>query len=93
MVMRGIVAAGINRDRARRRVIADDGSEAAYDRLLIATGSSPFILPIPGNTLAGVIGYRDIADTQVMMETAKTHRHAVVIGGGLLEERLHARGK
>ncbi|WP_313329387.1 FAD-dependent oxidoreductase, partial [Stutzerimonas balearica] len=35
-------------DRARRRVIADDGSEAAYDRLLIATGSSPFILPIPG---------------------------------------------
>ena len=31
-----------------------------------------------------MIGYRDIADTQVMMETAKTHRHAVVIGGGLL---------
>ncbi|WP_017245202.1 nitrite reductase large subunit NirB [Stutzerimonas stutzeri] len=71
-------------DRARRRVIADDGSEAEYDRLLIATGSNPFILPIPGNDLQGVIGYRDIADTQVMMETAKTHRHAVVIGGGLL---------
>ena len=71
-------------DRARRRVIADDGSEAEYDRLLIATGSNPFILPIPGNDLQGVIGYRDIADTQVMMETAKTHKHAVVIGGGLL---------
>ncbi len=71
-------------DRARRRVIADDGSEAEYDRLLIATGSSPFILPVPGNELDGVIGYRDIADTQAMLEAARTHRHAVVVGGGLL---------
>ncbi|CAM5576330.1 Nitrite reductase large subunit OS=Stutzerimonas stutzeri OX=316 GN=CXK91_20670 PE=4 SV=1 [Stutzerimonas stutzeri] len=71
-------------DRIKRRVIADDGSEAEYDRLLIATGSNPFILPIPGKDLQGVIGYRDIADTRVMMETAKTHKHAVVIGGGLL---------
>lgn len=71
-------------DRTRRRVIAEDGSEAAYDRLLIATGSTPFILPIPGNDLRGVIGYRDIADTQAMIDTAKTHQHAVVIGGGLL---------
>ncbi len=71
-------------DRIKRRVIADDGTEAEYDRLLIATGSTPFILPIPGNTLQGVIGYRDIADTQTMINTAKTHQHAVVIGGGLL---------
>ena len=71
-------------DRKARRVIADDGSEAEYDRLLIATGSNPFILPIPGKDLQGVIGYRDIADTQTMMDTAKTHKHAVVIGGGLL---------
>jgi len=71
-------------DRIKRRVIAEDGTVAEYDRLLIATGSRPFILPIPGNTLQGVIGYRDIADTQVMIDTAKTHRHAVVIGGGLL---------
>lgn len=71
-------------DRIKRRVIAEDGTEAEYDRLLIATGSTPFILPIPGNTLHGVIGYRDIADTQVMINTAKTHKHAVVIGGGLL---------
>lgn len=71
-------------DRKKRRVIADDGSEAEYDRLLIATGSNPFILPIPGKDLQGVIGYRDIADTQMMMDTAKTHKHAVVIGGGLL---------
>ncbi|QVM87319.1 NAD(P)/FAD-dependent oxidoreductase [Pseudomonas lalucatii] len=71
-------------DRKARKVVADDGSEAEYDRLLIATGSNPFILPIPGKDLDGVIGYRDIADTQMMMETAKTHKHAVVIGGGLL---------
>ena len=71
-------------DRKQRLVIADDGSEAEYDRLLIATGSNPFILPIPGKDLDGVIGYRDIADTQTMMDTAKTHKHAVVIGGGLL---------
>ena len=71
-------------DRKQRKVIADDGSEAEYDRLLIATGSYPFILPIPGKDLDGVIGYRDIADTQTMMDTAKTHKHAVVIGGGLL---------
>ncbi len=71
-------------DRVRRKVIADDGTEAEYDRLLLATGSNPFILPVPGNQLEGVIGYRDIADTQAMMDTAKTHKHAVVIGGGLL---------
>ncbi|MCO1897231.1 NAD(P)/FAD-dependent oxidoreductase [Pseudomonas aeruginosa] len=71
-------------DRLRRRVVAADGSEAEYDRLLLATGSLPFILPIPGNRLQGVIGYRDIADTQAMIDCARTHSHAVVIGGGLL---------
>ncbi|MFO7704299.1 MAG: nitrite reductase large subunit NirB [Halopseudomonas sp.] len=71
-------------DRKACRVYADDGTEADYDRLLMATGSNPFILPIPGKDLAGVIGYRDIADTEIMISTAKTHRHAVVIGGGLL---------
>ena len=71
-------------DRVKRRVIAEDGTEAEYDRLLIATGSTPFMLPIPGNTLEGVIGYRDIADTQTMIDIARTHQHAVVIGGGLL---------
>ncbi len=71
-------------DRSKRTVIAEDGTEEAYDRLLIATGSNPFILPVPGKDLDGVIAYRDIADTHTMIETAKTHRHAVVIGGGLL---------
>ena len=71
-------------DRKRRVVVADDGTQAEYDRLLLSTGSNPFILPVPGKELNGVIAYRDIADTNFMIETAKTHRHAVVIGGGLL---------
>ncbi len=71
-------------DRIRRVAVAEDGTEAGYDRLLIATGSNPFILPVPGKDLAGVIAYRDIADTRTMIDTARTHRHAVVIGGGLL---------
>ncbi|MFH0133146.1 nitrite reductase large subunit NirB [Variovorax sp. VaC1] len=71
-------------DRVKRIVRAEDGTEAAYDRLLLCTGSNPFMLPVPGAKLDGVIAYRDIADTNLMIETAKTHRHAVVIGGGLL---------
>jgi nitrite reductase (NADH) large subunit len=71
-------------DRTRRLVIAEDGTQAEYDRLLLATGSNPFVLPVPGKDLAGVIAYRDIADTEAMIDAAATHRHAVVIGGGLL---------
>jgi nitrite reductase (NADH) large subunit len=75
-------------DRVRRVVRAEaaDGSviEAEYDRLLLCTGSNPFILPVPGKDLKGVIAYRDIADTNTMIETSKTHKHAVAIGGGLL---------
>jgi nitrite reductase (NADH) large subunit len=71
-------------DRVRRVVVADDGTEAEYDRLLLATGSNPVILPIPGNALEGVLTYRDIADTEAMIEAATRCRNAVVIGGGLL---------
>ncbi|PKO66035.1 MAG: nitrite reductase large subunit [Betaproteobacteria bacterium HGW-Betaproteobacteria-14] len=71
-------------DRIRRKVIATDGTEEAYDRLLLATGSTPFMPPIPGRDLPGVLAYRDIADTEAMIEAAQAHRHAVVIGGGLL---------
>lgn len=71
-------------DRKARMVTAEDGTTAPYDRLLLATGSKPFILPIPGADLQGVLGYRDIKDTNDMIEAAKTHKHAVVIGGGLL---------
>jgi nitrite reductase (NADH) large subunit len=71
-------------DRVRRVVIADDGTEAEYDRLLLSTGSNPFILPVPGKELKGVISYRDIADTNAMIEAAQSYKKAVVIGGGLL---------
>ena len=71
-------------DRKGRKVYAEDGSVVEYDRLLLATGSNPFMLPIPGADLPGVIAYRDIADTEAMIEAARQHRHAVVIGAGLL---------
>lgn len=74
----------ISIDRSKRIVTAADGTTAEYDRLILATGSNPFILPIPGKNLPGVIGYRDIADTDAMIEAAKVYQHAVVIGGGLL---------
>ena len=71
-------------DRKNRNVICDDGTSTAYDRLLIATGSNPFIIPIPGNDLEGVISFRDIHDVDLMIDAAKKFKHAVVIGGGLL---------
>ncbi len=75
-------------DRIKRVVFAQNPAgetcSAEYDRLLMCTGSNPFLLPLPGKDLAGVIAYRDIADTNTMIEAAKTYQHAVVIGGGLL---------
>ncbi len=75
-------------DRARRVVHAVNAAgepiSTEYDRLLMATGSKPFILPVPGKDLPGVLAYRDIADTQAMIDAAAQYRHAVVIGGGLL---------
>jgi nitrite reductase (NADH) large subunit len=71
-------------DRRARYVEAEDGTREPYDRLLLATGSDPFILPVPGATLDGVITYRDIHDTERMIEAAAKLREAVVIGGGLL---------
>ena len=75
-------------NRARRTVQAVRGTgetiSVPYDRLILATGSNPFMLPIPGKDLDGVLAYRDIADTQAMIDAAAQYRHAVVIGGGLL---------
>jgi nitrite reductase (NADH) large subunit len=75
-------------DRIKRVVhsVGPNGEKvsAEYDRLIMATGSNPFILPIPGKDLKGVLAYRDIADTQAMIDAATTYKHAVVIGGGLL---------
>ncbi|MEW8355845.1 MAG: nitrite reductase large subunit NirB [Candidatus Thiodiazotropha sp.] len=71
-------------DRVGRRVISESGAAIDYDRLLIATGSNPFIIPVPGHDKRGVIGFRDIADVERMLEAAGHYKKAVVIGGGLL---------
>jgi nitrite reductase (NADH) large subunit len=71
-------------DRKNKLVIADNGVTVPYDKLLLATGSNPFMLPLPGNDLKGVISFRDINDVNEMIHAAKTHKKAVVIGGGLL---------
>ncbi|RDH84393.1 MAG: nitrite reductase large subunit [endosymbiont of Seepiophila jonesi] len=71
-------------DRVGRQVKSESGKSVAYDRLLIATGSSPFIIPVPGADLDGVIGFRDIKDVEIMLDAAAIHKKAVVIGGGLL---------
>ncbi len=71
-------------DRVKRQVVAADGTTAEYDRLLIATGSRPFILPIPGHELDGVISFREIIDVETMLEYSRTRKHALVLGGGLL---------
>ena len=71
-------------DRRRRLVRSRSGVEVKYDRLLLATGSTPFIIPVPGHQLPGVIAFRDIQDVETMLAAARDHRHAVVIGGGLL---------
>jgi nitrite reductase (NADH) large subunit len=71
-------------DRGRRLVRSDQGHEVPYDRLILATGSNPIMLPVPGADLPGVVTFRDIQDVERMLEAARTHRNAAVIGGGLL---------
>ncbi|WP_394178236.1 nitrite reductase large subunit NirB [Yoonia maritima] len=72
-----------NVDRARKVVIAENGDELPYDKLMFGTGSNPFIIPMPGHDLEGVIAYRDLEDTELMMSMNETNK-VVVIGGGLL---------
>jgi NAD(P)H-dependent nitrite reductase small subunit len=71
-------------DRRRRTITAKSGTVVSYDRLLLATGSNPIMLPIPGNDLPGVVTFRDLQDVDLMLQAARTHKKAVVIGGGLL---------
>ncbi|CAH1653796.1 MULTISPECIES: nitrite reductase large subunit NirB [unclassified Chelatococcus] len=71
-------------DCAVRTVTSDHGVVESYDRLVIATGSVPFILPVPGANLPGVLTYRDLDDVDAMLLAAQSRAKAVVIGGGLL---------
>jgi nitrite reductase (NADH) large subunit len=71
-------------DRVSRTVTSASGVTLHYDKLLIATGSRPLAPPIPGLGLPGVCAFRDIADVDKMIAASRTHKRAVVIGGGLL---------
>jgi nitrite reductase (NADH) large subunit len=71
-------------DRAARSVTSKSGVSLGYDKLLIATGSDPFIIPVPGKALPGVISFRDMSDVDQMLAAAERGGDAVVIGGGLL---------
>ena len=71
-------------ETSRAVVQTNKGRSIPYDRLIIATGSNPFMLPLPGADKAGVTAFRSIEDCERMMESAKHNKRAVVIGGGLL---------
>ncbi|WP_062114523.1 nitrite reductase large subunit NirB [Aureimonas sp. AU40] len=71
-------------DRAAKTVTSDHGVTETYDHLVIATGSTPFIPPVPGHDLPGVLAYRDLDDVEAMILAAQSRAKAVVIGGGLL---------
>ena len=71
-------------DREAKTVTSDHGVTEPYDQLVIATGSVPFIIPVPGKDLPGVLSYRDLDDVNAMLLAAQSRAKAVVIGGGLL---------
>ncbi|MBQ0800222.1 MAG: NAD(P)/FAD-dependent oxidoreductase, partial [Sulfitobacter litoralis] len=70
-------------DRAAKTVTAQNGDVLPYDKLVFGTGSNPFMIPLPGHDLEGVIAYRDLEDTTRMMDLGPDNK-CVVIGGGLL---------
>ncbi|GAA6182601.1 MULTISPECIES: nitrite reductase large subunit NirB [unclassified Shimia] len=71
-------------DRIAKTVTSENGIVESYDKLVMATGSNPFIIPCPGHDLSGVLAYRDLDDTNNMRAAAAKGGSAVVIGGGLL---------
>jgi len=71
-------------DADAKTVASASGQKVAYDKLLLATGSEPFIIPVPGVDLPGVVTFRDLDDVNRMLDAAKSGGSAVVIGGGLL---------
>lgn len=80
----GVVAESVH--RKRREVTLSNGEVVGYERLLIATGSNPFVIPMPGHQHPAVIQFRDIQDVEKMVEIAasKAGQRAIVLGGGLL---------
>ncbi|WP_075217344.1 nitrite reductase large subunit NirB [Mongoliimonas terrestris] len=81
-LVKGVAIGAVNRET--KTVRATDGTVHGYDKLLIATGSNPVIIPLPGKDLPGVVTYRDLDDVEKMIAAANAGGRAVVIGGGLL---------
>jgi nitrite reductase (NADH) large subunit len=71
-------------DRAARTVRTQSGVVESYDTLIVATGSRPILIPVPGAELPGVVAFRDLDDVNAMLAAARKGGSAVVIGGGLL---------
>jgi nitrite reductase (NADH) large subunit len=71
-------------NRKKKLVETAEGGTVGYDRLLLATGADPIVLPVPGRDLPGVVSFREIHDVEEMLDAAGQHQNAVVIGGGLL---------
>jgi 3-phenylpropionate/trans-cinnamate dioxygenase ferredoxin reductase subunit len=76
----GVTASAI--DRSRQVVELDDGGSVPYDRLLLATGSAPLPLPVPGGDLSGVLSLRTVADSEAISAALAASGPLVVIGGG-----------
>ncbi|MFC4735937.1 nitrite reductase large subunit NirB [Bacillus daqingensis] len=71
-------------DPANRLLYTAEGAEDSFDKAVFATGSDPFILPLPGTDFPSVIPFRTIDDCRYMIRRAASAKEAVVIGGGLL---------
>lgn len=81
--MKGRNCVGLKREE--KKVLLEDGEEVSYDKLLIATGSHTFIPPVKNlKEAANVAGFRNIEDMEVLREAAKTAKHIVVMGAGLV---------
>jgi len=78
----GVTVQAVN--RARREVQLDNGEVLGYERLLLATGSNPFMIPLPNHQHPAVISFRDINDVETMLTNAASCQNVIVIGGGLL---------
>ncbi|NVN12343.1 FAD-dependent oxidoreductase, partial [Nguyenibacter vanlangensis] len=78
------LGAMVNRIDRAARTIETDGGSFAYESLIIATGSTPFVPPVPGNSGTAGLVYRTLDDLDTIRAAAQGARHGVVIGGGLL---------
>ena len=74
----------VNIDHANKKIVTQSGREESYDKLILATGSYPFVPPIPGKDQEHCLVYRTIEDLEGMTASAKVSKVGVVVGGGLL---------